>query len=101
MELQRCSPQLGLQKCYPQLELQRCSPQLGLSKGEVSRLGPKVEQFRAQCKGLMEEQGEELRGRLKWRMEHLVMKWEILQRGLEDGYSKRDSQAGMFRFMYR
>ena len=86
---------MGLQKCSPQLELQRCSSQLGLSNGEVSRLGSRVEQFQAQCWGLLEEQDEELTGRLKWRMEHLVMKWEILQRGMEDGYSKRDSQAGM------
>ena len=110
MELQKCSPQLGLQKCSPQLELQRCSStlglqrcssQLGLSNGEVSRLGLRVEQFQEQCWGLLEEQGEELRGRLKWRMEHLVIKWEILQGGLEGGYSKRDIQSGMCRFIYR
>ena len=85
------------------MELQKCSPQLGLSNGdlEISRLGSRVDQFQAHCMGLLEEQDEELRKRLRWRMEHLVVKWEILQRGVEGGYSKSDSQAGMCRLIQR
>ena len=44
-----------------------------------------------------QEQEQGIRNRLQWRLEHVMVKWEMLQKAMEAGYSRRDSQAGISR----
>ena len=44
-----------------------------------------------------QEQEQGIRERLQWRLEHVIVKWEMLQKAMEAGYSRRDSQAGISR----
>ena len=94
-----------------QLQLQRSSTHLELSKVslEVACLAARVDQFQAQCMKLLHEQGQDqgqeqeqgqeqgIRERLQWRLEHVLVKWEMIKSGVEGGYSRRDSKAGMCR----